>query len=252
MGAAAAQANGVRSRPAQRSKRSPSSTSDETLVPEAVSGNAQDALQASRAAHSHLRRLLTRVARLPYDAGLFVAFVLYAAYQLAVRALFAPGKHPRSKKSRSNKPRGRVAIVGAGLTGISSAAHCVAHGFDVVIYESDEVRPFFCRPFSALGADNVGSAATQQVGGVWARVNSTSSLQLNSILYRFHPRVFWRHGFPKRDEILGEIERLVSDYDLQDCIRFQVSEPTHGLLAVARALTRTTTTQDAGQEGLEA
>lgn len=34
----------------------------------------------------------------------------------------------------------------AGLTGIASAAHAVAHGFEVVIYESEE-----------------------EIGGVWAR-----------------------------------------------------------------------------------
>lgn len=38
------------------------------------------------------------------------------------------------------KPFGRVAIVGGGLTGVSSAAHLVAHGFEVVIFEAEEVR----------------------------------------------------------------------------------------------------------------
>lgn len=38
------------------------------------------------------------------------------------------------------KPFGRIAIIGAGLTGISSAAHAVSHGFDVVIFESEGVR----------------------------------------------------------------------------------------------------------------
>ena len=31
---------------------------------------------------------------------------------------------------------GRIAIVGAGLTGVSAAAHCVGHGFDVTIFEA--------------------------------------------------------------------------------------------------------------------
>ena len=29
-------------------------------------------------------------------------------------------------------------MIGAGLTGVSSAAHAIAHGFDVVIYEQDD------------------------------------------------------------------------------------------------------------------
>lgn len=40
-------------------------------------------------------------------------------------------------------------------------------------------------------------------GGIWANVNKTSGLQLNSLLYRFHPAVVWSQTFPKRDEILS-------------------------------------------------
>lgn len=36
------------------------------------------------------------------------------------------------------KPRGRIAVIGAGLTGVSSAAHAIAHGFEVVIYEQSD------------------------------------------------------------------------------------------------------------------
>lgn len=94
------------------------------------------------------------------------------------------------------KPFGRIAIIGAGLTGISSAAHAVAHGFDVVIFDAEE-----------------------EVGGIWARVNSTSSLQLNSVLYRFHPAVKWSRGFPERDEILSQIRKLVDTYHLGPKLR---------------------------------
>ena len=31
-----------------------------------------------------------------------------------------------------------IAVIGAGLTGISSAAHAIAHGFDVVIFEQKD------------------------------------------------------------------------------------------------------------------
>ena len=29
----------------------------------------------------------------------------------------------------------KIAIIGAGITGVTAAAHCVGHGFDVVIFE---------------------------------------------------------------------------------------------------------------------
>ena len=35
-------------------------------------------------------------------------------------------------------PVRNVAVIGAGLTGVSSAAHAIAHGFDVVIYEKND------------------------------------------------------------------------------------------------------------------
>ena len=59
--------------------------------------------------------------------------------------------------------RPKVAIIGAGLTGISSAAHCVGHGFDVTIFEA--------------GSRN-------NVGGIWAKVNNSSGLQIHSLMYR--------------------------------------------------------------------
>jgi heterodisulfide reductase subunit A-like polyferredoxin len=54
-----------------------------------------------------------------------------------------------SPTSPGRKPvltRPRIAVIGAGITGVTSAAHCIGHGFDVVIFE-------------AGGED--------QVGGIW-------------------------------------------------------------------------------------
>lgn len=34
--------------------------------------------------------------------------------------------------------RPRIAVIGAGLTGVSSASHCVGHGFDVTIFEAGD------------------------------------------------------------------------------------------------------------------
>lgn len=95
------------------------------------------------------------------------------------------------------KPHGHIAVIGAGLTGVASAANFIDHGFEVTLFEAEE-----------------------HVGGVWARENSTSQLQLNSILYRFHPSITWKDGFPKRDEIIEQIKRVWEKYELQKRTRF--------------------------------
>ena len=30
----------------------------------------------------------------------------------------------------------KIAVIGAGLTGVSAAAHCIGHGFDATIFET--------------------------------------------------------------------------------------------------------------------
>lgn len=76
----------------------------------------------------------------------------------------------------------------------------MAHGFDVVIYEKeDKVGMYYTTPCCAQPLCQY----LRTTGGIWSSVNKTSGLQLNSILYRFHPAVFWSKFFPHRDEILG-------------------------------------------------
>ncbi|GAA5951829.1 hypothetical protein JCM21900_004158 [Sporobolomyces salmonicolor] len=120
---------------------------------------------------------------------------LYYLYQDVISWVFSPKYDPLKP---GQKPYGRIAIIGAGLTGVSSAAHAVDHGFDVVIFEAEE-----------------------SVGGVWAGENKTSQLQLNSILYRFHPTVKWSRGFPQRDEIIKQVEGVWERYKLQDSTKFK-------------------------------
>ncbi|EPQ60566.1 FAD/NAD P-binding domain-containing protein [Gloeophyllum trabeum ATCC 11539] len=131
----------------------------------------------------------------PWRAYQVILQLIYIWLQGIIILLFKPT--PPKSPDQPTKPLGRVAVVGAGLTGISSAAHAIAHGFDVVIYEAGD-RP----------------------GGIWAHVNSTSGLQLNSLIYRFHPAVLWRHAFPKRDEVLSEIRRIWKEYQLEPRTRF--------------------------------
>lgn len=43
---------------------------------------------------------------------------------------------PNAPRKDVELKRPKIAIIGAGLTGVSAAAHCVGHGFDVTIFEA--------------------------------------------------------------------------------------------------------------------
>lgn len=75
------------------------------------------------------------------DQSFLIAFirhpftVLYLLLQRTLEYIFAPAPPPLSQQSaKLHHPR--IAVIGAGLTGVSSAAHCVGHGFDVKIFEA--------------------------------------------------------------------------------------------------------------------
>ncbi|KAH8900112.1 FAD/NAD(P)-binding domain-containing protein [Thozetella sp. PMI_491] len=95
--------------------------------------------------------------------------------------------------------RPKVAIIGAGITGVSSAAHCIGHGFDVVIFEA---------------------GSKENVGGIWTKVNNTSSLQIHSLMYRFHPSVKWERGYPDRQQIVSQVQQLWERYGLDTRTKF--------------------------------
>ena len=63
---------------------------------------------------------------------------LYMLFQNIIAWAFGPPSPPSppSHAFEKNLPKRRVAIIGAGLTGVSSAAHCISHGFDVQIFEA--------------------------------------------------------------------------------------------------------------------
>ncbi|BFZ64366.1 hypothetical protein YB2330_005509 [Saitoella coloradoensis] len=123
---------------------------------------------------------------------------LYELLQRLIHYLFSP-RPPLSAQYASSHAQLRVAIIGAGLTGVSSAAHCIGHGVDVVLFEKG-------------GKDNL--------GGIWTKVNDTSGLQINSLMYRFHPDVTWHTGYPTRSSIVREIRHIWTKYDLQPKTRF--------------------------------
>ncbi|CZT14725.1 related to ACB 4-hydroxyacetophenone monooxygenase [Ramularia collo-cygni] len=96
-------------------------------------------------------------------------------------------------KAQSAGGRPRIAIVGAGITGISTACHILDAGLDCHIFESGN---------------------ESSVGGIWTKVNTTSRLQIHSQFYRFHPAVQWDSDYPNRQEILGQVHQLWDRYNL--------------------------------------
>lgn len=60
-----------------------------------------------------------------------VLFV-YQLLQWLLDRLLSPAPPPPN----TNLSRPKIAIIGAGLTGVSAASHCVGHGFECVIFEA--------------------------------------------------------------------------------------------------------------------
>lgn len=57
---------------------------------------------------------------------------LYQLWQWLLDKLLSPT--PPRPKTVLGRPK--IAVIGAGITGVSSASHCVGHGFDVHIFEA--------------------------------------------------------------------------------------------------------------------
>ncbi len=105
--------------------------------------------------------------------------------------------------------RPTIAVIGAGLTGVSAAAHCVGHvllswflkqvgrrtwaGFGAFVHER-----FLRQNFYLL-------AGTQ-------RMNNASGVQIHSNMYRFYPSVQWNRGYPDWKQIVSQITRLWKRY----------------------------------------
>jgi cation diffusion facilitator CzcD-associated flavoprotein CzcO len=98
---------------------------------------------------------------------------------------------PQPYPSRPIRPR--VAIIGAGITGVATACHIIDAGYDCHIFEA---------------------GSEDHIGGVWSTVNETSSLQVPSSFYKFHPAVEWNSLYPNRQEIIGQVKKLWDNYDL--------------------------------------
>ncbi|KAF0325661.1 Baeyer-Villiger monooxygenase [Colletotrichum sp. SAR11_59] len=120
---------------------------------------------------------------------------LFQVFQWFADKIFSPT--PPEPSTRLSRPK--VAVIGAGITGVTSAAHCIGHGFDVVIFE-------------AGGRENL--------GGIWSKVNNSSSLQIHSMMFRFHPSVKWERGYPDRQQILSQVKQVWEKYGLETRTKF--------------------------------
>jgi hypothetical protein len=81
---------------------------------------------------------------------------IYKLTQQLLNFIFSP----TPPKPGTNLGRPKIAIIGAGLTGISAASHCVGHGFDVHIFEA---------------------GPRKNLGGIWSVSKHHLLLFLNSI-----------------------------------------------------------------------
>lgn len=75
------------------------------------------------------------------------------------------------------------------------------------------------------------------------KVNNTSGLQIHSVMYRFHPSVHWKKGYPDRQQIVSQIVQLWERYGLESKTSFNtpvtkvyqnsrgrwiINDPSHG------------------------
>lgn len=101
----------------------------------------------SRDAESTLERYIRQLINGPF-------LFLYHLIQSLLDRLLSPAPPPRN----ANLGRPKIAIIGAGLTGVSSACHCVGHGFDVHIFEAGD---------------------RDTLGGIWAKVRPHNPPHIN-------------------------------------------------------------------------
>ncbi len=91
------------------------------------------------------------------QGGIGIPNPFYGALQLGQR-MIDKALSPRPPDSHHAPGRPKVAVIGAGITGVTAAAHCIGHGFDVVIFEA---------------------GTAENLGGIWSVSNPYSTMALD-------------------------------------------------------------------------
>jgi hypothetical protein len=79
---------------------------------------------------------------------------IYQLIQWFLNKLLSP--EPPAPGAKLGRPK--IAVIGAGLTGVSAASHCVGHGFDIQIFEA---------------------GPREQLGGIWSVSSPRFSFRSN-------------------------------------------------------------------------
>jgi dimethylaniline monooxygenase (N-oxide forming) len=95
----------------------------------------------------------------------------------------------------------RLAIIGAGSSGLTACKHALAKGFRPVVFE-----------------------AADAVGGVWARTLACTRLQSPAEAYRFSdfpwPPEVRPEEFPRSDQVAAYMAAYARQFGVVDCVRF--------------------------------
>ncbi|XP_047083771.1 probable flavin-containing monooxygenase 1 [Lolium rigidum] len=94
----------------------------------------------------------------------------------------------------------RVAIVGAGTTGLAACKHLLARGFRPVVFEAGE-----------------------SVGGLWTRTLASTRLQTPAVAYRYSdfPWPDSADVFPHHDQVVDYLAAYARRFGVDECVRFR-------------------------------